>query len=191
MNSFKKAISYIRRFSSEIVVNHLKGSESGISVVPLNRHKAKNAIGKTLLAKLEQTISDLKINKASRVIILKSSVKGVFCAGADLKERSKMNNSEVIDFVNSLRSVFTDWENLEKPTIASIDGVALGGGLELAMACDLRVGSKKTILGLPETSLGVIPGAGGTQRLTKLVGISKAKELIFTARRLDVQKSPV
>jgi len=189
MNSLKRVVTYVRKFSNEILVNHLKGNESGISVVSLNRPKARNAISKTLLAKLKQTILDLKIDKNSRIIILKSNVKGVFCAGADLKERSKMDNSEVLNFVNSLRSVFTDWENLEKPTIASIDGMALGGGLELAMACDLRVGNKKAILGLPETSLGVIPGAGGTQRLTQLVGISRAKELIFTARKLNVQKS--
>jgi len=189
MNFFRSSISLKRKFSSDIIVNHLKGSESGISVVSLNRPKARNAIGKTLLTKLKQTISDIELDKNSRIIILKSNVKGVFCAGADLKERSKMNNTEVMDFVNSLRSVFTDWQNLEKPTIASIDGMALGGGLELAMACDLRVGSKKAILGLPETSLGVIPGAGGTQRLAQLVGVSKAKELIFTARKLNVQKS--
>merc|ERR1712170_203938 len=189
MNFFRSSISLKRKFSSDIIVNHLKGSESGISVVSLNRPKARNAIGKTLLTKLKQTISDIELDKNSRIIILKSNVKGVFCAGADLKERSKMNNTEVMDFVNSLRSVFTDWQNLEKPTIASIDGMALGGGLELAMACDLRVGSKKAILGLPETSLGVIPGAGGTQRLAQLVGISKAKELIFTAKRLDVKTS--
>merc|ERR1712170_139875 len=169
MNFFRSSISLKRKFSSDIIVNHLKGSESGISVVSLNRPKARNAIGKTLLTKLKQTISDIELDKNSRIIILKSNVKGVFCAGADLKERSKMNNTEVMDFVNSLRSVFTDWQNLEKPTIASIDGMALGGGLELAMACDLR--------------------AGSTQRLAQLVGVSKAKELIFTARKLNVQKS--
>lgn len=189
MNSFYKKFFPIRRFSSEIKVNHLNGNKKGISVVSLNRPKARNAIGKVLLDELKQIISELKMNKTSRVVILKSGIENVFCAGADLKERSKMNDSEVVNFVNSLSSIFSDWEHLEKPTIACIDGIALGGGLELAMACDLRVGGKKAILGLPETSLGIIPGAGGTQRLPRLIGISKAKELIFTARRLDVQKS--
>merc|ERR1719159_895146 len=100
-----------------------------------------------------------------------------------------MSNNEVVNFVNSLSSTFKYLEHLEKPTIACIDGIALGGGLELAMACDLRVGGEKAILGLPETSLGIIPGAGGTQRLPRLIGISRAKELIFTAKKLDVQKS--
>jgi len=189
MNLYYKRLFSVRKFTPEILVNHLNGNEFGISIISLNRPKAKNAIGKKLLNELKQTINNLKSNRTSRVVILKSSIKDVFCAGADLKERSRMKNSEVVNFVNSLRSVFEDWEHLGKPTIACIDGIALGGGLELAMACDLRVGGKKAVLGLPETSLGIIPGAGGTQRLPRLIGISRAKELIFTARRLDVQKS--
>merc|ERR1719498_1083963 len=100
MNSVKKIISSFRKSSSQIIIDHLKGTESGISVVSVNRPKARNAINRRLLLELRQTISDLKVNQASRVIILKSNVKGIFCAGADLKERSKMKNSEVINFVN-------------------------------------------------------------------------------------------
>jgi methylglutaconyl-CoA hydratase len=96
-----------------------------------------------------------------------------------------MNPTEVASFVDRLRSTFTALENMPMPTIAAIDGVALGGGLELALACDLRVASSDSKLGLVETKLAIIPGAGGTQRLPRIIGIAKAKELIFTARMFD------
>jgi len=96
-----------------------------------------------------------------------------------------MPTSEVAPFVDRLRATFTAMENLPMPTIAAIDGVALGGGLELALSCDLRVASADSKLGLTETKLAIIPGAGGTQRLPRIIGIAKAKELIFTARMFD------
>ena len=111
---------------------------------------------------------------------------GIFCAGADLKERATMEPHEVERFVNSLRSTFTLFAELPVPTIAVIDGAALGGGLELALCADLRLAGtgERVALGLPETGLAIIPGAGGTQRLPRAVGISQAKRLIFTGERL-------
>jgi methylglutaconyl-CoA hydratase len=134
-----------------------------------------------MLTELDESLSSL----SARVLIVESSVDRVFCAGADLKERAQMNEREVSEFVTNLRSTFARLEKLEIPTIAVINGVALGGGLELALCCDFRYASETSVLGLPETSLAIIPGAGGTQRLPRLIGASKAKELIFTARKLS------
>ncbi|XP_016015974.2 methylglutaconyl-CoA hydratase, mitochondrial isoform X12 [Rousettus aegyptiacus] len=109
--------------------------------------------------------------------------------GADLKERVKMNSSEVGRFVSKSRAVINEIANLPVPTIAAIDGLALGGGLELALACDIRVAASSAKMGLVETKLAVIPGAGGTQRLPRAIGMSLAKELIFSARVLDGQEA--
>ena len=108
-----------------------------------------------------------------------------FCAGADLRERKTMSPTQVSDFLNSLRSMLAELEALRIPTVAVVDGFAMGGGTELALGCDIRVGGPGLKMALPEVKLGIIPGAGGTQRLTRLVGPSKAKELIFTGRRIE------
>ncbi|CAI5508885.1 unnamed protein product [Closterium sp. Naga37s-1] len=121
-------------------------------------------------------------NAAVRAVIIRSALDGVFCAGADLKERKGMTQEEAEAFVSSLRGAFTDLENLPVPTVAAVEGAALGGGLEMLLACDIRVAGFNARFGLPETSLAIIPGAGGTQRLPRLIGASRAKELIFTAR---------
>ncbi|XP_077886799.1 methylglutaconyl-CoA hydratase, mitochondrial isoform X3 [Ictidomys tridecemlineatus] len=109
--------------------------------------------------------------------------------GADLKERAKMHASEVGPFVSKIRAVINDIANLPVPTIAAIDGLALGGGLELALACDIRVAASSAKMGLVETKLAIIPGGGGTQRLPRAIGMSLAKELIFSARVLDGQEA--
>ena len=124
-----------------------------------------------------------------RVVILRSLVDKVFCAGADLKERAKMNPSQVSAFVSDLRNSFMSLETLPMPTISVINGAALGGGLEMALATDFRVAGEGAKLGLPETRLAIIPGAGGTQRLPRIIGLSKAKELILTARILNSKEA--
>lgn len=151
----------------------------------LERPEAKNAIGKEMLQGLRSAIQEVEADTAANVVLVTSSVPKVFCAGADLKERRLMGPSEVRDFVNSLRSTFSSFEALSIPTIAVVEGVAFGGGLELALSCDLRICGKDAKFSLPETGLAIIPGAGGTQRLPRIVGRSRAKELIFTGRRFD------
>jgi methylglutaconyl-CoA hydratase len=176
---------------AEVMLEHLTGAHTGVSVITLNRPSRKNALGKNLLSELRSTVQKLATAPVaeSRVVLLKSSVDGVFCAGADLKERLEMTPSEVSSFVMSLRSCFREIQELPQPTIAVVDGSALGGGLELALACDFRIGGSKAVVGLPETALAIIPGAGGTQRLSRLVGLSMAKKLVFTAERLNPQRA--
>jgi len=166
--------------------------ENGVRVVSLARPGA-NALGRVLLSQLRAAIEDAAHDKETRCVILRSTCPGIFCAGADLKERATMSAVEVERFVSSLRSTFTMLSDLPMPTIAVIDGAALGGGLELALCCDIRfAGSRdgsKPLVGLPETGLAIIPGAGGTQRLPRVVGLPIAKRLIFTGERLDAKSA--
>eukprot|EP01018_Ginkgo_biloba_P039538 Gb_04436 [translate_table: standard] len=168
-----------------IGMKRLTGSDSGIVEVILDRPGAMNAIGSEALKCLQRILETVKGDSSVRVVMLRSGVHGVFCAGADLKERRRMSNCEVKRFVSSLRSTFWSLERLCVPTISVIEGAALGGGLELALSCDLRICGDEATFGLPETGLAVIPGAGGTQRLPRLIGSSRAKELIFTGRKVD------
>jgi len=128
-------------------------------------------------------------HKDASCVILRSSTPGMFCAGADLKERKTMSEPEVKEFVRKLRSTFSGLEAMACPTISIVDGPALGGGCELALCTDFRVSTRGAIFGLPETGLAIIPGAGGTQRLPRLIGVAKAKELIFTGDRLSADEA--
>ncbi|XP_042483035.1 probable enoyl-CoA hydratase 2, mitochondrial [Macadamia integrifolia] len=178
--------SLILQSASESVrMERLSGSDSGIIEVKLDRPGARNAIGKDMLSGLQLILDAINKDTSTNVAMICSSVPRVFCAGADLKERKTMNASEVQFFVNSLRSTFSSLEALHVPTIAVIEGAALGGGLEMALSCDLRICGEEAVFSMPETGLAIIPGAGGTQRLPRLVGISVAKELIFTGRKIN------
>ncbi|CAA7027639.1 unnamed protein product [Microthlaspi erraticum] len=172
-----------------VKLNRLCGSDSGIMEVALDRPVAKNAINKEMLKSLEKTFETIGKDTSARVVMITSLVPGVFCAGADLKQRRSMTPSEVHTFVNSLRYMFSFIEGLRIPTIAAIEGAALGGGLEMALSCDLRVCGEGAVFSLPETGLAIIPGAGGTQRLSRLVGRSVSKELIFTGRKIDAREA--
>ncbi|KAM9820625.1 methylglutaconyl-CoA hydratase, mitochondrial [Neosynchiropus ocellatus] len=178
-----------RHYSSDpkddLKVRYLDGEDAGIVVVGLNRPKAKNAISKNLVKMMSEAVEDIKKNNKVRSVILCSVVPEIFCAGADLKERAKMHQSEVGPFVSKARALITELGNLPMPTIAAIDGAALGGGLEMALACDIRIAANSAKMGLVETKLAIIPGAGGTQRLPRVIGVSHAKELIFAARAID------
>ena len=174
---------------AELRQERLSGDDQGIVLLALDRPAAKNALGRELVLEMQGTLSLLSQDPSVRVMILHSLVPGVFCAGADLKERGAMSPEETMAFVQQLRATFTALERLPMPTLAAIEGAALGGGLELALACDLRVMGGGAKVGLPETSLAIIPGAGGTQRLPRLIGRSRAKELIFTARRLGASEA--
>ncbi|CAL8254668.1 unnamed protein product [Merluccius merluccius] len=171
----------------QVDVKRLDGEDSGIVEVHMCRHQARNALGHVFISQMRGVVSTLASDTASRVVIFRSLVPGVFCAGADLKERALMNNAASDMFVHRLRSLMTDIASLPMPTIAAVDGAALGGGLELALACDMRTATYSAQMGLIETTRGLIPGAGGSQRLPRVVGISLAKELIFTGRRVGGQ----
>ncbi|XP_036897154.1 methylglutaconyl-CoA hydratase, mitochondrial isoform X2 [Sturnira hondurensis] len=173
----------------ELRVRYLEEENRGIVVLGINRAYAKNSFNKNLVKMLSKAVDALKSDKKVRTVIVRSEVPGIFCAGADLKERVKMNSSEVGPFVSKIRAVINEIANLPVPTIAAIDGLALGGGLELALACDIRVAASSAKMGLVETKLAIIPGGGGTQRLPRAIGMSLAKELIFSARVLDGQEA--
>ncbi|XP_066567477.1 methylglutaconyl-CoA hydratase, mitochondrial isoform X2 [Amia ocellicauda] len=186
-----------RHYSSEaksaggddLSVRYLDGQDSGIVVLGINRPKAKNAISKNLVKMMTDTVDAVKVNNRVRTVIICSLVPGIFCAGADLKERAKMHPSEVGPFVTKARALMQELGNLPMPTIAAIDGAALGGGLEMALACDIRIAASTAKMGLVETKLAIIPGAGGTQRLPRAIGVSLAKELIFSGRVVDGEEA--
>ncbi len=174
---------------AELRIERLQGGDEGLVLLGLDRPASRNALGRQLLGELEEALRGLAGERRVQVVLLHSLVPGVFCAGADLKERAGMAPEEAEAFVDRLRAAFTAVERLPMPTVAILEDTALGGGLELALACDLRVAGQSAVLGLPETGLAIIPGAGGTQRLPRLVGRSKAKELIFTGRKIGAAEA--
>ncbi|RPF55869.1 enoyl-CoA hydratase-related protein [Aquisalibacillus elongatus] len=159
--------------------------DSYIGVIKLNRPEAANAFSRQLLADFHDVLELVEQKDDLRAVVITSEGEKAFCAGADLKERRTMTQDEVVDTVNEIGRVVTRVDDLKVPTIAAINGAAFGGGLELALACDIRVASNNAKMGLTETSLAIIPGAGGTQRLARLIGLAKAKYYILTAKRFD------
>ncbi|MCY9545909.1 enoyl-CoA hydratase [Lysinibacillus xylanilyticus] len=160
-----------------------------IGLITLSRPEAANAMSVQLLQELSTTLDNINGDPAVRVVLLTGEGEKAFCAGADLKERKGMSDRQVKQIVQLIGATVAKVEALAQPVIAVLNGVAFGGGLELALACDLRLAATHAKLGLTETSLGIIPGAGGTQRLPRLIGIGKAKELIYTARRLNAEEA--
>ncbi|MED3727663.1 enoyl-CoA hydratase [Priestia filamentosa] len=169
-----------------ILVNRL---ENGIVMITLNRPGAANALSLQMLKELQEAILLCKYDRTIRCVVITGAGEKAFCAGADLKERADMEQVQVRKTLSLIRGNINDLEALPQPIIAAVNGVAFGGGTELALACDIRIASETAKLGLTETSLGIIPGAGGTQRLPRLVGKGRAKELIFTARRIDAAEA--
>jgi enoyl-CoA hydratase/carnithine racemase len=159
--------------------------ENGIVLITLNRPEAANALSVQMLEELHEAILTCKFDRSIRCVVISGVGEKAFCAGADLKERAGMDPIQVRKTVSLIRGNINELEALPQPVIAAVNGVAFGGGTELALASDIRVASETAKLGLTETALGIIPGAGGTQRLPRLVGKGRAKELIFTARRID------
>ncbi|XP_059056890.1 enoyl-CoA hydratase domain-containing protein 2, mitochondrial [Achroia grisella] len=168
--------------SGPVVFQRLGGTDRGIALYGLNSPENRNAIGFQLLQAMKEVNQLLREDTKISVVILYSLVPGIFCAGAHLKERFQMSDEEASTFVRGLRSTFIEIEDLPMPTIAAIEGVAVGGGLELALACDIRIAAETARMGLVETGRGLIPGAGGTQRLPRVIHPNVAKELIFTSR---------
>jgi len=160
-----------------------------VALLTLNRPEVMNALNFPLLYALKEQIEALRMRSDIRVIIITGAGDKAFCAGADLKERATLNPTQVKEFILTVRNLFSSIEYLNKPVIAAINGIALGGGTELALASDIRIAALNASLGLTETRLAIIPGAGGTQRLPRLVGRGKAKELIFTGRRVAAEEA--
>ena len=163
--------------------------ERTIARITLNRPEAANAMSIQLLNELSEALDEVAKTFDIRVVLLTGAGEKAFCAGADLRERKGMSEREVSQTVTLIGSVVRKVELLPQPVIAVLNGVAFGGGLELALACDIRIAGNHMAVGLTETSLGIIPGAGGTQRLPRLIGIGKAKSLIYSARRLQAEEA--
>ena len=170
------------------MANLLIEKKERIGIVTVNRPEQLNSMNSETRAELAEAFTKLESDNDIEVILLTGAKSKAFIAGADIKEflKRKMDNQEDLE---------KDWivtkiiSNLTKPVIAMIDGFCLGGGLELAMACDLRIASDRSKLGQPEINIGIIPGAGGTQRLTRLVGEGRAMEMILTGRMITAEEA--
>lgn len=161
----------------------------GVATLTLNRPDVMNSLNFPLLHAIRDQIESIRFKPDVRVVIITAAGEKAFCAGADLKERATLPPDRVKEFIFTIRNLFTSIEQLNKAVIAAVNGVALGGGTELALACDIRIASTNATMGLTETRLAIIPGAGGTQRLPRLVGRGKAKELIFTGQRVSAEEA--
>lgn len=171
---------------SEVILSE---NRDGVLIVTLNRPESMNSLNRELLAALNKRVSEISVDRSVRVVVITGAGEKSFCSGADLKERASMTPIEVKQYIQMIRNTFTMVENLPQPVIAAVNGFAFGGGTELALACDIRIAVSSATMGLTETSLGIIPGAGGTQRLARLLGKGKAKELIFTAHRAKADEA--
>ncbi len=155
----------------------------------LQRPEVMNCLSFATLRQFRAALTGLRSDLSIRCILITGSGDKAFCAGADLKERRTMPEEIVPEFVANIRGLMDDVEAMPQPTLAVVNGIAFGGGTELAIACDLRLAAPHAQFGLTEVSLGIIPGAGGTQRLPRLIGKSRAKDLILTARRIGAEEA--
>ncbi|GLI73234.1 hypothetical protein PoHVEF18_001448 [Penicillium ochrochloron] len=188
------ASRYSTSAEEEIIkIQQIPAPGSGhVRVLLLNRPKARNAISRHLLETLSKQVNSIAAengNGPTRALVVASNVDAAFCAGADLKERAKMTHAETEQFLEKLRATFKGLAGLQIPTISAISSMALGGGLELALCTHLRVFGSSSTVGLPETRLAIIPGAGGTYRLPALIGPTRARDLILTGRRVSGPES--
>lgn len=163
--------------------------ENGVATIAINRPKALNALNLATLTELKDVVEKIAVDKAVQVVIITGAGEKSFVAGADIVEMSTKNAVEGRVWGQVGQNIFTEIENLPQPVIAAVNGFALGGGCELACACDIRYASENAKFGQPEVGLGITPGFGGTQRLTRVVGRGHAKELIYTANIIDAQEA--
>lgn len=167
--------------------NILLARDGQVVVITLNRPEVRNALDPQTWAELRAATGECRLDRDVRVVIITGAGGKAFASGADIRSLRDRETLEVLK--GEAQETLSNIENLDKPVIAAIDGYALGGGCELAMACDIRIATARSKLGQPEVNLGIIPGAGGTQRLSRLVGIGKAKELIFTGDIISAKEA--
>ncbi len=161
----------------------------GIGTITLNRPKSMNALSSEVFREMAEVLDMISADPDVRVVILTGSEK-FFAAGADITEiRNISNATEAHAFLKKARAVFNGLEDMEKPVIAAVSGFALGGGCELILACDIRICAENAVFGQPEIKIGVIPGGGGTQRLPRTIGVTKAKELLYTGDTMDAAEA--
>lgn len=163
--------------------------KNGIGYIIINRPEALNALSSQVLADLNEVLDQVEKSEEIRVVIVTGAGEKAFVAGADIKEMDLMSPIQAFEYMTFANDTFTRLSDLRQPTIAVINGYALGGGMELALSTDIRIGFEKTVVGFPEVGLGIIPGFAGTQRMSRLIGTSRAKELIFTARTVKGQEA--
>lgn len=160
-----------------------------IGYITINRPEALNALSSQVLADLNEVLDQVENSEDIRVVIVTGSGEKAFVAGADIKEMDLMSPIQAFEYMTFANNTFTRLSDLRQPTIAVLNGYALGGGMELALSTDIRIGYEKTVVGFPEVGLGIIPGFAGTQRMSRLIGTSRTKELIFTARTVKGQEA--
>ncbi|MFT7516987.1 MAG: enoyl-CoA hydratase/carnithine racemase [Myxococcota bacterium] len=160
-----------------------------VARITINRPDSRNALSLPTLLCMRQVLLEVSQRKDIWVVTFTGAGDKAFCAGADLKERRGMNEQQVAEFVDNIRGTMNDIANLPQPTLAIINGHAFGGGCEMALACDLRILNASALIGLTETSLAIIPGAGGCVRLPRLVGVAKAKEMILLSKRMTADEA--
>ncbi|MFC1917073.1 enoyl-CoA hydratase/isomerase family protein [Chloroflexota bacterium] len=163
--------------------------ENQLGLITLNRPDALNAINEQMAGELRQSLQDMETDANVRVIVVKAVEGRAFCAGADIKESRERDLPRQLQFLKGLVEITKKIESNPKPVIAAIDGMALGGGCELILGCDFIIATKESSFGTPEINIGVIPAAGGTQRLPRLIGKVKAKELLFTGHRISADEA--
>lgn len=160
-----------------------------IGVIRLNRPEVMNSFSMSLLEEWNRILDELEARQDIRVVIITANGQKAFSAGADLKERKQMTDAQVTSTVALIGKTIQRIAELPVPVIAAMNGAAIGGGMELALACDIRIAAENSKMGLTETSLAIIPGAGGTQRLARLIGSGQAKRLIFTAQLVGTEEA--
>ena len=167
--------------------NILCAVENGIATITINRPKALNALNLDTVTELKDAIEKIAVDKAVKVVVITGAGEKSFVAGADIKEMATKTPAEGREWGQFGQNVFTEIENMPQPVIAAINGFCLGGGCELSCACDIRYASDNAKFGQPEVGLGITPGFGGTQRLTRVVGRGQAKELIYTGGMIGAE----
>ena len=168
---------------------HLRGGSDGVAEVVLDRPAVLNAISTAMAVQLTQVAATLAADASVRAVVVTSTSPRAFSVGADLKERHGLTDAELLRHRDLTRAAYRGVLHLPVPAVAAVEGFALGGGCEIALACDLVVASRTAVMGLPEVSVGVIPGGGGTQTLARRVGWSRAADLVFTARRVEADEA--